>query len=78
MGKSDLTALGHCFREFRNRLGISQEKLAERCELHKNYIGQVERGERNPSFVNIVKLCNGLNIGLSEFFAVYEERKEDI
>lgn len=78
MEKSDLAVFGQCLRGFRNRLGISQEKLAERCELHKNYIGQVERGERNPSFVNIVKFCNGLDIRLSELFAVYEESKRNI
>lgn len=76
MEKADLIVLGQCFREFRNGLRLSQEKLAERCELHKNYIGQVERGERNPSFVNIVKLCNGLKIRMSELFIAYDRRIE--
>jgi transcriptional regulator with XRE-family HTH domain len=41
----------------------SQEELAFRS--HRTYIGGIERGERNPSFTNIVRLCDGLGIKLS-------------
>ena len=52
---------GRRIRELRLAVGLSQEKLAEMAELHRNYVGGVERGERNVSLLNIVKLAHGLN-----------------
>ena len=57
---------GKRVRELRLALNLSQEKLAERAELHRNYVGGVERGERNVSLVNIVKLARGLDTAPSE------------
>ena len=48
--------------------GLSQEKLAERSELHRTYIGMVERLERNPSLVCIHKIANGLGVHITELF----------
>ncbi|WP_323370428.1 helix-turn-helix domain-containing protein [Burkholderia cepacia] len=47
------------------KANISQEELAERCELHRTYIGGVERGERNISLVNIERIAIALGVEMS-------------
>jgi DNA-binding XRE family transcriptional regulator len=53
---------GRRVRELRIERKLSQEKLAELAELHRNYVGGIERGERNVGLLNIVKLAHGLNV----------------
>ncbi|WP_185744191.1 helix-turn-helix domain-containing protein [Arachnia propionica] len=55
-------AFGERVRQTRQERGLSQEALAERCELHWTYIGQVERGQRNLSLHNIIKIADGLEV----------------
>ncbi len=62
-----LIAFGNRVRELRKERNWSQEKLAENSGLHPNYIGMVERGERNPSLLNIVKIASTFELDLSEF-----------
>jgi transcriptional regulator with XRE-family HTH domain len=54
--------LGEAVRKKRLRQRLSQEGLAERADLHWTYIGGIERGERNVSLVNIVKIARGLGM----------------
>jgi len=53
-------------RRQRKRLDLTLEELAERAEMHWTYIGSVERGERNISLVNIVRLARALGVGPDE------------
>jgi DNA-binding XRE family transcriptional regulator len=59
-GAEALAELGARVRARREALGISQERLATRCGLHWTFIGQVERGVRNPSTLNLLKIAYGL------------------
>ena len=64
---SDATAtFGKRVRERRNELGLSQEALAERCGVHWTFLGQVERGQRNLSLHNMLKICRGLGVDPAE------------
>jgi transcriptional regulator with XRE-family HTH domain len=66
-------ALGKAIRELRGSAGIpSQEDLADRAGLHRTYVGGIERGERNVSFGNLLRLAGALGVRPSELFARYE------
>jgi transcriptional regulator with XRE-family HTH domain len=54
--------LGAKVRKLRLERNLSQEDLAELADLHRNYVGGVERGERNLGLLNIVALAHGLRV----------------
>ena len=62
-------SFGASVKKLRSGLGISQEKLAERAELHRTYIADIERGARNPTLLTIKKLAKGLGISAADLLS---------
>jgi transcriptional regulator with XRE-family HTH domain len=57
---------GSHLRKLRSSKGWSQERLAQECGLDRSYVGGVERGERNISLENIVRISKALHVSPSE------------
>jgi transcriptional regulator with XRE-family HTH domain len=66
MSNSELLRLGENIRQLRLSKGLSQEKLAELADLHRTYIGGVERGERNISLLNLIRLARVLEVPVTK------------
>ena len=64
---------GAVVRIYRKRLGLSQEELAWRADMHRTYLADVERGGRNISLSSIVRLVKALGISLAEFFCTLQD-----
>ncbi len=62
MDKQELKELGRIVREKRESLNLTQREVAVRSNMDRNYIGMVERGERNPSYLSLIKIAQGLNM----------------
>jgi transcriptional regulator with XRE-family HTH domain len=73
-GSDALDAFGSAVRARRLELGLSQEGLADRSSLHRTYIGGVERGERNISLINLLRLANALDYPASRLIVDLEWR----
>lgn len=61
-----LRRIGDRIRELRNSRGWTQDELGEKCELHRTFIGSVERGERNISILNLRVIAGVLRVPLAE------------
>ncbi len=68
-------AFGEAIRARRTSLGLSQERLAELAGLHRTYVGDIERGERNVSLVNIERLAAALDIRIAPLMGDTEARQ---
>ena len=66
---------GKNLRFLREKKNISQEKLADLCGLHRTYISDVERGERNISLENIQKIANALQLEIIDLFEGTDAKK---
>lgn len=61
-----LIQFGERIRSLRLERGWSQEQFAEECGFHRTYIGMIERGERNPSLININVFAETFKMSISE------------
>jgi len=64
----ELVAFGLKVKQLRESKNLSQEELAERCELDRTYISRVETAKRNPSLSNVFKIAAGLEVPPSSLF----------
>jgi transcriptional regulator with XRE-family HTH domain len=71
---SDHAAFGNAIRHARKEIGLSQEALAELCDLDRTYISGIERGHRNPSLTNILKIAQALDARPADLLAHAEQR----
>ena len=66
MRQEELKKLGQMIRTKRESRGLTQYELAEKSNVDRNYIGMLERGERNPSYLSLQKIAEGLGVPLNE------------
>ncbi len=59
-----LINFGERVREIRKKKGLSQEELAHKADLHRTYIGMIERAEKNITLLNIKKIANALEVSI--------------
>ena len=69
--KEILIKFGEKVREIRKEKGLSQEELSYRANLHRTYIGMIERAEKNITLLNIEKIANALETSINDLF-IYE------
>ena len=63
-----LIKFGERVREIRKEKGLSQEELAHKADLHRTYIGMIERAEKNITLINIEKIANALEVNINDLF----------
>lgn len=71
-----ITVFGKNVRKYRLQAGLSQEKFADECGLHRTYISDIERFQRSIALENIQKIADALNIDTYKLF-MEEDTDED-
>jgi transcriptional regulator with XRE-family HTH domain len=75
MGRLDAgRALGASVRSLREGMGLSQEELADRAGLHRTYVGCIERGEKNPTILTVMRISSALGVRASDVVRDVEAR----
>lgn len=65
-GKNILVLFGDNVRKYRKKRQLSQEKLAELADVHRTYIGMIERAEKNVTLLSMEKIAKALNITITK------------
>ena len=74
--KSTLRLLGEELRAQRRTRGLTQDVLAAKAGLHRNFIGMIERGERNVTILTLEAVTDVLKIAMSDVLSAVERRKK--
>lgn len=72
MAESSEPPIGAVLRDLRVQRGLSQEQLAAKAKMHRNYIGGVERGEKSPTFKSVARLLAVMGVSWSELGAALD------
>nr|WP_315457608.1 helix-turn-helix transcriptional regulator [uncultured Sphingorhabdus sp.] len=64
-----LKQLGAAIRELRKTEGLSQEALADACGIERSHMGKIERGERNVSVLNVIRVARALSTSVASLMA---------
>ena len=70
MRKEELIKLGQIVRNKRIQRKLTQTELSTRAKVDRNYIGMLERGERNPSYLSLLKIASGLEMSINELLTI--------
>lgn len=69
-------AISRAIRERRVNLGVSQEELGNRADLHRTYISDIEAGRRNLSLRSLFRIASGLGLSVSDLLKIAESKTE--
>ncbi len=73
--REKLVAFGLTVKKLREAKGLSQMELSFRADLDRTYIGSLERGHRNVSLLNLIKIADALDVHISNLFEWAPEKK---
>lgn len=73
MNRELANKFGELIKQIRKEKGISQEELGFRSNVHRTYIGMIERGEKNITLENIEKIAKGLGVSMKLIFEQLEK-----
>ena len=76
LSKRVLKVLGLRIRDLRRAQGFSQEAFADKCGVHRTFMGTIERGESNLSFSNLLKVASTLGISLATLLEGVDQNME--